>query len=145
MVQAAFPGVSGRRFGYRSSYGPLTDQQRAWLAGARWLARVMDTQFSIFGFRFGFDPLVGLVPWVGDAVMALSSLYMLWVGVQLELPPAKLARMAANIAVDLTFSLVPVVGDLADMVFKAYVRNLRILEEHVRELEGPVEAEVLRR
>jgi hypothetical protein len=53
--------------------------------------------------------------------------------------------MVANIALDFALGLIPVAGDLADMVFKSYVRNLRIIEDHIREAERVVEAQVLRR
>ncbi|MEL6213817.1 MAG: DUF4112 domain-containing protein, partial [Pseudomonadota bacterium] len=39
------------------------------------LARLLDTQFSLFGFRFGIDGLIGLIPGIGDAATAIMSLY----------------------------------------------------------------------
>lgn len=93
----------------------------------------MDTRWGIGPFRFGADAVVGLVPAAGDLVSGLASAYMLWVGIQLGLPLIKLVRMAANVAIDLLLGVVPVAGDAADALFKSHVRNLRIIEEHVRD------------
>jgi len=44
------------------------------------VARLMDSQFVWpgTGFRFGLDPLVGLIPVVGDIISGLISTYLIW-------------------------------------------------------------------
>ena len=114
----------------------LTASQRRTLAGARNLAELMDNKFSFLGFRFGLDTIVGLVPGVGDAIAAAGNVYLLGTAVHLKLPPTKLARMATISAFDFLVGLVPFFGDLADTIFKSHMRNLRIIEEYVRTVEG---------
>lgn len=103
------------------------------LADARRVARLMDSQFSILGFRFGLESIVGLIPGVGDLLGLAASLYMIVVGQRMGLPASALARMVLNSLADFGIGLVPVVGDVADMVFKSHIRNLRIIERYTAE------------
>jgi hypothetical protein len=115
--------------------GPLTATQHRSMASARQLARLMDSRFGVGGVRFGLDPILGIVPGLGDAVASVASIHLLLVGLHLGVPGSKLARMALNIGVDFVFGLVPVLGRVTDLIFKANTRNLRILEAHVLDLE----------
>ena len=114
---------------------PLTMAQRRYLAGARQLARWMDVKWGIGRLRFGLDTVIGLVFGVGDVVAGMASLYQMWVAIQLGVPMRKLLLMTVNSVVDLLFGLVPLGCDIADMFFKSHMRNLRIIEEHVRQIE----------
>ena len=44
------------------------------------MSQLLDSAFSIPGtkIRFGFDPLIGLIPGVGDTAAALTSLLLIW-------------------------------------------------------------------
>jgi len=110
------------------AYAPADASAR--LARLRWLARLMDAQFGLPGtkFRFGVDGLVGLAPVAGDLLTGLVSLYVVWEARSLGAPPALLARMLANVAVDVAGGALPVVGDLFDAAFKANIRNVALLE-----------------
>ena len=101
------------------------------LARMRRLARLMDSQFGIPGtrFRFGIDALIGLAPGVGDAVTGLLSLYLVWEAHKLGAPPALLARMLGNVAIEVGGGAVPVLGDLFDAAFKANLRNVALVEQ----------------
>lgn len=114
----------------------LTREQRRMLASVRFLAGLWDTQFNVLGFRFGLDPILGLIPFVGDLLSASVSLFEIYVGKRLGLPSSALLRMLSNAAVDFGIGLVPVVGDVGDAIFKAHARNLRIIEEHIEKMEG---------
>ena len=144
-MRAAYSGAMSGRTRRAPNLGPFTPSQRRVLAGARQFGELMDNRFSVLGFRFGLDSIVGLIPGIGDAISAIASVYLLWVGTQLGLPKRKLARMLANALADLGFGLVPVVGDVADAVFKSHLRNLRIIDEHARRVESVVDARVVRR
>jgi hypothetical protein len=67
---------------------------------------------------------------LGDAASALVSLWIVREAAQLGLPKAKLARMLANIALDTAVGVVPVLGDLFDIVWKSNLRNVAIIDEH---------------
>lgn len=101
------------------------------LARARKIARLMDSAITIPVIRkkIGLDPLIGMLPVGGDAISALMSLYLLLVAFELRLPNHVLARMGANILVDVMVGMIPVVGDIADMIWKSNEMNFKILEE----------------
>ena len=100
------------------------------LARLRKLAWLLDAQFGLPGtrFRFGVNGLLGLSPVLGDVLMGMVSLYFVWEARRLGAPSALLGRMLLNIAVEVAVGAVPVLGDLFDMVFKANLRNLALLE-----------------
>lgn len=131
----AFRGRTAGRAPGISQYG-LSRAQRRMVASVRVLAGLFDTQFNILGFRFGLDPILGLIPVLGDAISASVTLYEIYVGRQLGMPALSLVRMFSNGLVDFGIGLVPVVGDVGDAIFKAHARNLRIIEEHLEKIEG---------
>lgn len=96
---------------------------------ARTFARIMDSQFSIFGFRFGLDGILGLLPGAGDVISMILSAYLIWIAFQMNIPKNKIAQMVYNIAIDALIGSVPVLGDIADFLYKANLKNLQILEE----------------
>lgn len=112
---------------------------------ARRFARLMDNQFSILGFRFGLDGIVGMIPGLGDLIgLALSS-YLIWIAANFNVPASKLLHMIINVLIDLFIGSVPVIGDLGDIFFKANQRNLQILEEHtaLNETSTVIEGELI--
>lgn len=98
------------------------------LEAARYWAKLTDSRFSVLGLRFGLDSLVGLIPVVGDALMLVPALRILWLAAQLGVPAGMLIRMLVNILLDLILGAVPVLGDLFDLFYKANQANLRLLE-----------------
>jgi len=97
----------------------------------RW-ARIFDSQFRVPGtnFRFGIDPIIGLVPGVGDLASPILSMFMVWHGARLGVPKIVLARMVLNALIDAAAGVVPVFGDLFDFGWKATAWNLALLERH---------------
>lgn len=103
------------------------------LARVRFLANLLDSCIVLpGGMRIGLDPLMGLVPWVGDLAGTLLSLYLVFEAAMLGVPKRVLGRMVGNIGVEALVGLAPVVGDLFDAVWKSNVRNLALIEEHHR-------------
>ncbi len=104
------------------------------LARLRRLAWLIDGAFGLPGtkFRFGLNGMIGLVPVGGDAVLGMISLYIIYEAARLGVPRHKLLKMGANVAVEVVGGSVPILGDLFDMALKANLRNLRIIEDHVR-------------
>jgi hypothetical protein len=107
----------------RTSAPDLVQDVRRAHALAGWL----DTRFSLFGFRFGLDSIVGLIPGVGDTVMSLVGLYPIWVARRHNLGKRVQSRMALNLLLDWLIGLIPLLGDLFDVGFKANARNAKIL------------------
>ena len=96
---------------------------------------VLDSSFRVPGtqIRFGVDMIIGLVPGLGDLIAGALSLYIIVESARLGVPRSLLARMGWNVAVDTLVGEVPIIGDLFDVVWKANMRNLALLEEHLRQ------------
>ena len=119
--------LSTSTWAYRSDAVPLTRIARlrrlAWLIDA--LGRIPGTRF-----RFGLNSLIGLAPGAGDALLSLISLYIVYEAARLGLPRRKIGRMLGNVAIEALLGAVPLVGDVFDAVWKANIRNVRIIDEH---------------
>ena len=107
--------------------------EHARLKRLRRLAWLIDGAFVLPGtrFRFGFNSIVGLLPVGGDVALGAVSLYIVYEAAQLGVPRPLLARMMANVALEVVGGSVPILGDLFDVVLKANLRNLAIIEQHV--------------
>lgn len=104
---------------------------RQHLINARRITNLLDRKFKIGPWRFGLDPIFGLLPGIGDSVPALLSAYLVWIGWKADLPTPKLVHMIINIGLDFAIGSIPILGDILDFGFKANVRNLDILERHL--------------
>lgn len=120
-MPALMPATTApRRPAPAAATAPSAESPRR-LANARRMARVLDDRYV--------DPILGfLLPGVGDAVSSLFGLYLVGLAVRSDMPLTVVARMLINLAVDTVFGLVPIVGDLFDLAFKANSRNLALLE-----------------
>ncbi|HEU4564851.1 MAG TPA: DUF4112 domain-containing protein [Gemmatimonadaceae bacterium] len=103
------------------------------LASVRAVARLLDDIFTIPGtrIRVGFDPILGLVPGLGDAIGGLLSVYIIVAAARLGAPSDVLMRMLGNVLVDSAVGSVPLVGDLFDVGWRANRRNVMLLEQHI--------------
>lgn len=92
----------------------------------------MDGALGVPGtrFRIGLDPLLGLIPGVGDLAGAALSGYIVTIAARLGAPPSVLVRMLGNVAVDMLIGAIPGVGDLFDFGWKANTRNLALIERY---------------
>jgi uncharacterized protein DUF4112 len=105
----------------------------AGVARARALARLLDDLVRIPGTNIGIglDPIIGLIPGVGDMLGGVMSTYILLVAAQEGAPTSVLIRMLGNIALDSVVGVVPVVGDLFDVGMKSNRRNVDLLERYL--------------
>jgi hypothetical protein len=99
----------------------------------RKLSHLMDNAIAIPGtkFRFGLDPILGLLPGAGDFVGTALSAYIVLEAVRLGLPRETLGKMVGNILLESVVGTVPVVGDWFDFAWKANIKNLELIETHL--------------
>lgn len=96
----------------------------------------LDSKFQgPFGWRFGLDPLIGLIPVLGDLVTVCFSLYILLNAFLLGCSYAVFLRMLLNIAIDFIVELIPVLGQVFDFFWKANTKNLQLLDLHMNSPE----------
>ena len=100
------------------------------------LAQLLDTALLIPGtrFRIGLDGLLGLIPGVGDTIGAALSAYIILEAARLGFPKRTLLRMGGNVAVEALVGVVPILGDIFDIAWKANVRNLALLRANRNEI-----------
>jgi hypothetical protein len=97
------------------------------------IANLLDQAWRVPGtkLRFGLDPILGLIPGVGDLATAVLGAYGVIVARQLGAPKHVQVRMLLNLGIDALAGSVPVLGDLFDFGFKAHVRNRVLLEKWI--------------
>lgn len=100
---------------------------------ARGIARLLDDLIRVPGTNIGIglDPIIGLIPGLGDVLGGAMSSYILFVAAQEGAPTSVLTRMLGNIALDSLVGVVPVLGDLFDVGVKANRRNVDLLERYL--------------
>jgi hypothetical protein len=110
-------------------FGALTREQR--FARLDALSKLLDVAFVLPGtnIRYGIDGLVGLIPVVGDLLTTAISLWIVREARALGAPKHVVARMLGNVALDGVVGLVPFVGDAFDVMFRANIRNMRLLKK----------------
>jgi Domain of unknown function (DUF4112) len=98
------------------------------------LARIMDgaIKIPVIG-PVGLDALLGLFPVAGDATSAIVSVLVIGRSIKYGVPPEIIARMLGNVLFDFLIGALPVAGDLADMWFRANLRNVALLREYLAE------------
>ncbi len=121
---------------HRQSSSPIEvlprDQAREHLlAIADILAKVLDTSIRIPGtsWSIGLDPLLGLIPGIGDVIANLIGTVILGIATRLQLPRIVLTRMSLNLLINGTVGAVPIVGDLFSVWFRSHARNAVLLRE----------------
>lgn len=99
----------------------------------RW-ADLLDSRFRIPGtnIRFGIDPILSLVPGLGDLATPVFTVLLLAQAVQQRVPAAVLVRMVANALIDAALGAVPIIGNVGDVFWRANVANLALLERHAQ-------------
>ena len=109
------------------------DAKMSTLRRLRRLSNLLDNAIPIPGtsYRIGLDPLIGLLPGGGDFVGTALSAYIVLEAARMGVPRATLQQMVWHIVVDTVSGVVPVLGDLVDVTWKANVKNIALLEEHL--------------
>lgn len=109
---------------------PLAEANRRYGEHIERLARLMDSAItvSVLG-KVGLDPVLGLIPGVGDLAGAAVSLSMIARALHYGPPPALVSKMLSNVLVDILLGAIPVVGFFGDVWFRANDRNAALMRE----------------
>ncbi len=94
-------------------------------------------KLPLIPLRVGLDPIIGLVPGLGDAVGAVMAAWILVEAARLGASRVTLGRIVYNITVDALGGAIPLVGDIFDVAWKTNIRNVALLE---RQLADPARA-----
>jgi hypothetical protein len=111
------------------------EKQNKHLEWVQRITHLMDSRFTLPGtnFRFGLDPIIGLVPFLGDGVsLMISGLLVssLW---RYNASGEVKARLLVNVLLDFAIGSIPIIGSIFDFFFKANERNLKLIKAHYEE------------
>jgi len=105
------------------------------LEWAERIAGQLDSKFRLPGtnFRFGFDPIIGLIPFLGDSVTFVISSMLVLAMVRKKVSGKLLTLMIGNILLDTIIGSIPILGNIFDFAYKANQRNVRLMKRHYQE------------
>ncbi|VEP18285.1 conserved hypothetical protein [Hyella patelloides LEGE 07179] len=111
----------------------------------RRLSQLLDNAIPIPGtpYRIGIDPILGLLPGGGDTLAGALSAYIVVEAARMGLPRQVIGQMVANLLLDSVIGVVPVLGDLFDVGWKANVRNMALLKQHLPQTQYHPESDRL--
>ncbi|MEW4454694.1 DUF4112 domain-containing protein [Bremerella sp. JC817] len=110
-----------------------SDDREKLVARLRTIAKLFDDAVTVPGTKItlGWDAVIGLIPFVGDTATTAVSAYFLWEAYRLGASRWTLVKMVGNVLVDFLVGLVPLVGDLIDVTWRANRRNMKLLEKEL--------------
>lgn len=91
--------------------------------------------------RIGLDPIIGLIPGVGDFLTSSAGLILIFAGIKRGVKKSVYLRMLSNWALNALIGAIPFAGDLFSFWFKSNHRNQALLRAHIEEnIDGKEEA-----
>lgn len=111
----------------------------------RFISQLMDSAFVIPGtnIRFGLDPIIGLLPGVGDTADALISTFLIARSAQYGVPKIVVLRMLMNVLINTVFGSLPVIGDAFSVWWKSNAMNYELLRKHATARRRPTRGDWL--
>jgi len=102
------------------------------------LSHLLDDWFRIPGtaIRFGLDGIVGFIPGIGDVIGGIASCIIILAAWMRGVSYVTLARMVANWGIEVLLGMVPVLGNLFDIGWKANRRNYTLLTGSLADPQG---------
>jgi hypothetical protein len=99
---------------------------------SRLIAFILDDLIPLPGtkYRVGLDPIIGLIPGIGDASTGAFATVILFQALRAGVPRIVIARMAANILINALVGAIPGFGDLFSAWFKSNQKNFALLQKH---------------
>lgn len=106
---------------------------------SKWVAKILDDLIRIPGTnkKIGLDPLIGLIPGVGDFATSTAGLALLVTGAKKKVPKSVYLRMGANWALNSIVGAIPVVGDVFSFWYKSNRRNYALLKANADDVHDP--------
>ena len=104
------------------------------------IARLLDSAWRIPGtnIRVGADAVLNLLPGVGLLASKGVSAYLIWEARRLGVPTGTLLSMIGNVGLDALVSAIPVAGWVGDVFYRANLRNVAHLREHLDRRDRPL-------
>jgi len=93
------------------------------------LSHILDDFIKVPGtsIRFGLDGIMGVVPGIGDVLGGIASCIIIIAAWMRGVPYVTVARMVANVVIEVVVGSIPVLGDAFDIAWRANRRNYALL------------------
>ena len=123
---------------HSQDHSPAQSQnQRAWNKKdfgqiAQALGQLLDASLTIPGttIKIGLDPLIGLIPGIGDFISNAIGSSLLFLATKAGVPRIVILRMSLNIVINMVVGAIPIIGDLFSIWFKSNLQNAQLLHRH---------------
>ncbi len=113
--------------------GPSREERfRAAETRISYLSTVLDELIRLpgSGIKVGLDPILGLIPVVGDVVSAAAGSWIILEAARFGIPRVVVGRMVVNLVVDLLLGAIPFFGDIFDFFSRSNSANLALFRRH---------------
>ena len=113
----------------------MEEQNEEKLIRLKLLSNRLDEIITIPGtkYKIGIDPIIGIIPVVGDLLGSIISIYIIYSGSKMGLSSRVVAKMGLNLGLDFVIGLTPFLGDILDMGWKANKRNVELIEKNIKQ------------
>ncbi len=113
----------------------IEEQNEEKLIRLKLLSNRLDEIITIPGtkYKIGIDPIIGIIPVVGDLLGSIISIYIIYSGSKMGLSSRVVAKMGLNLGLDFVIGLTPFLGDILDMGWKANKRNVELIEKNIKQ------------
>jgi hypothetical protein len=103
----------------------------------RKLAELLDSKYALpFGWRIGWDGILGFIPGIGDMLTNGLSFYIIYRAAMLGCSPSVILRMGLNLVIDNFVSIFPLIGHIFDFMWKANNKNIQLIENYLQNPTG---------
>lgn len=107
------------------------------ISDLKYLSHKLDAQFRLpLGLRVGWDGILGFIPGVGDFITTSFAFYILLRAAMLGCPLSLVGRMGINVLIETVVDMIPLVGNIFDLFWKANLKNVALLDKY---LEHPIQ------
>ncbi|WP_298725653.1 DUF4112 domain-containing protein [uncultured Ferrovibrio sp.] len=129
---------------FHNVYGYMSERNAEARRRLEALARLLDSAVRVPGtdIRVGLDPVLNLIPGVGTLIAKGMAAYLIWEARRLGVSNSTMLRMIGHVGIDLMISWIPVVGWVGDVFYRANIKNIELLREHLDRSDGVIDAAV---
>ncbi|MCF6314589.1 MAG: DUF4112 domain-containing protein [Verrucomicrobiales bacterium] len=105
---------------------------------SRKIAWVLDEFIRIPGtqFRFGLDPILGLIPGGGEILPSIIACFLLADARRHGLPFKLLLKMSGNVFINAAVGSIPLLGDAFSAYYKSNSRNYAMMQQFIDSHHG---------
>jgi len=90
-----------------------------------------------FNLPIGLESIIGfIIPTIGDIIGLVLGLYQIYLTSFFDIPLDLLLKMFMHVLIDCVIGIIPVLGDIIDVLYKSNIYNMNILETWLKQKYG---------